>query len=99
MSAILRVTGEDVRHLSSQLNALADDLHGDPFRNMDSMPDCGSSLVATAGAGANDHFALRALLIETELRDLGAMAWRVNEVMGQQDLGLAAGGGGGGGSW
>lgn len=99
MSAILRVTGDDLRYLASQLNTLADGLHGDPFRNMDGMPNCGSGHVATAGAGANDHFALRALLIETELRDISQMAWHVNEVMDEQDSGLAAGGGGGGGGW
>lgn len=97
MSAVLRITGDDLVYLSSQSGALADELHGDPFINVGGMPDCGSGLVATAGAGANEHFALRALLIETELRDLGAMAAHVNTTMSDQDAGLSSSGGGGGG--
>jgi|GEM_PF-3398708 len=95
MSAIVRVTGDDLMHLSSQVNALADELHSHPFRGVGGMPACGSSLVATAGAAANDHFELRALLIEAELRDLAGMAWHVNEVMESTDVTLAASGGGG----
>ena len=95
MSAVLRVFGDSLRFLSSQSNALADELHGDPFINVGGMPNCGSGLVATAGAGANEHFALRALLIETELRDLGAMAAHVDATISDQDAGLSTNGGGG----
>jgi hypothetical protein len=95
MSAILRVTGADLQYLSSQLNVLADELHSTPYIHVGGLRHCGSGLVATAAAGANEHFALRALLIETELRDLGAMAVHVDSAMGDQDAGLSAASGGG----
>lgn len=94
---MLTISGDDLVYVSSQSGALADELHGDPLINVGGMPNCGSGLVATAGPGANEHFALRALLIETELLDLGAMAAHVNITMSDQDAGLSAGGGGGGG--
>jgi hypothetical protein len=94
MSAVLRVTGDDLRYLSAQLNALADGLHSFPFFNVSGMPGCGSSSVATAADGANDHFELRSLLIETELRDLAALAVNVDTALTAQDVLLAAGGSG-----
>jgi hypothetical protein len=105
MSAVLRVTGEDLQYLSSQLTALAEKVHSFPFRGVGGMPSCGSPSVAAAGDSANDHFELRSLLIETELRALADMAWHVNETMGAQDSSIAGGtsggggGGGGGGAW
>ena len=92
MSAVLRVTGADLRTLAAQLHALADDVHLYPFWNVNGMPGCGSNDVATAADGANDHFELRSLLIETELRDLAAMAVTVDTTLTAQDVGLASGG-------
>jgi len=34
MSELMRVTGDDFRYLSTQLNALADELHGAPLRGV-----------------------------------------------------------------
>ena len=94
MSGVLRVTGEDLHYLAAQLNALADDVHSFPFLNVGGIPGCGSNQVAAAADGANDHFELRALLIETELRDLADMAVHVRNTMAQQDVRLAGGGAG-----
>ncbi len=94
MSAVLQVTGEDLRYLAAQLNALADKVNRYPFLNVAAMSGCGSPDVATAAEAANDHFELRSLLIETELRDLAAMAVTVNTTLTAQDVGLASGGSG-----
>lgn len=92
MSEVLRVTGDDLQYLASQLKALADDVHSFPFFNVGGMPGCGSNQVAAAADGANDHFELRSLLIETELRDLAEMAVHVANTISDQDSGLASGG-------
>jgi len=90
MTETLRVTGDDLQELASRVSVLADQVHSFPFLNVGGMGGCGSYQVAAAADGANHHFELRSLLIETELRDLAAMARHVHDTMMYEDSRLAA---------
>lgn len=92
MAGVMKVTGDDMLHLSSQLNALADQVHTFPFRNVGGMPNCGSNQVGAAADGANEHFELRSLLIETEIRDLADIVRHVETTLDERDARLASGG-------
>lgn len=95
MVARLSIDSDELWSLSIQLNALADELHGFPFRNVGGLPSCASSTVAAAASAANENFELRALLIEAEIRDAGSQAHSVGTIMEAEDRARSRFGGGG----
>lgn len=88
MVATFSMRSEDLETLSSQLNAIADGFCVYPYRHVGSIPGCGSASVADAASDSNEHAALRALLIEAELRDAAIAATHVAKEMAAQEDGL-----------
>ena len=98
----LQVDTDQLAGLSSAVSALADSLAGNPYHQSVSLGNCGSNAVYEGANDSDAHYALRAIVLEADLRmcvttiEAAITEYEAQEAaMAQQN----AGGGGGGGGW
>ncbi len=98
----LQVDTDELAELSSAVRTLADSLAGNPYHQSVSLGNCGSNAVYEGANDSDAHYALRAIVLEADLRMCVTTIEAAITEYDAQEAAMAqqnSGGGGGGGGW
>jgi len=100
MTGHFQIETDELVSLSAAVTAIADSLTGNPFHQSVSLSSCGSGLVNSTAAESDEHFRLRAIILEADLRACASALDETAATYEAKEAAMSAGDGyGGGGGW